>query len=82
MTEYEFATGSIYIEIPLMLSSDSGRAKHTDLNEQGAHLAVAVGQFLKKSEFYGAALTEIRYWGEIKPGNQGAPRVFTFDNDL
>ena len=82
MTEYEFTAGSIYIEIPLMLSGDSGRAKHNDLNEQGAHLAVAIGKSLKKLDFQGAALTEIRYWGTKLPGSESKPRIFDFEKDL
>lgn len=82
MSEYEFATGSIYIEIPLMLSSDSGRTKHIDLNEQGAHLTVAIGRYLKNIDFQGAALTEIRYWGAQIPGSEIKPIIFDFDADL
>ena len=39
--------GSVYIEIPLMLRSESGEAKHTDLNNQGLFLAYEISRFLK-----------------------------------
>jgi hypothetical protein len=35
----ESASGSIFFELDLKLTSDSGRAKHLDVNEQGDWIA-------------------------------------------
>jgi hypothetical protein len=44
---FDVSAGSIYIEIPLMLSSESGESKHTDLNTQGLFLAYDLAKYLK-----------------------------------
>jgi hypothetical protein len=60
----DFAMGSVVYEIEIMLSSDSGRSKHTDVEEQGAWLALAIKQALTSIELNGAAFGRLRYWGQ------------------
>ena len=59
----EFTAASVFIEIPLLLSSDSGRPKHTDPNEQGAWLAMYIWNLIKDEEMTGAAISELKFWG-------------------
>ncbi len=66
---FDAMVGSVFIEIPLMLSSESGDSKHTDLNEQGFFLAVAIAKHLKSLSTEGAAFSEITFWGTTLPGN-------------
>lgn len=74
--------GSVYIEIPLMLSSESGEAKHTDLNNQGLFLAYEISRFLKTLSTEGAALSEMIFWGTVKPGTGEPMRRIEFGKDL
>ncbi|MFH8843090.1 hypothetical protein [Streptomyces sp. NPDC017868] len=63
----DFNAGSVYIEIPILLSSDSGRDKHLDLNEQGAWLYYeikkVIDQVRANPELQDIAIEEPRYWG-------------------
>jgi len=81
-SNFEATTGSVYLEIPLMLSSESGETKHTDLNEQGSHLAFAIAQHLKSISTEGAALYEIKFWGTSIPGTGEPLRRIDFVKDL
>ncbi len=74
--------GSIYIEIPMMLSSESGEAKHTDLNNQGLFLAYEISKFLKILSTEGAALSEMTFWGTVTPGTGEPIRRIEFGKDL
>ena len=74
--------GSVYIEIPLMLSSESGEAKHTDLNNQGLFLAYEISRFLKTLSTEGAALSKMIFWGTVKPGTGEPMRRIEFGKDL
>lgn len=60
---FEVTAASVYIEISLLLSSESGRSKHTDPNEQGAWLAWHIWNLIKDEELQGAALSELKFWG-------------------
>ncbi|MEV7613272.1 hypothetical protein [Streptomyces sp. NPDC089799] len=63
----DFNAGSVFVEIPIMLSSDSGREKHVDLDEQGAYLYYAIKKVLDEiranPELQGIAIQEAQYWG-------------------
>ncbi len=60
--------GWIGFQLGLMLSSESGRAKHTDVVEQGAWLLAVFEEALRYVEpGDGLAFTEIRYLGEQEP---------------
>ncbi|HUW87866.1 MAG TPA: hypothetical protein VMW30_05775 [Candidatus Paceibacterota bacterium] len=72
----EVTAASVFIEIPLLLSSESGRPKHIDPNEQGAWLAMHLWNCIKDEEFEGAALTELRFWGTSIPGDGQPVKVF------
>ena len=72
----DFTTASVFIEIPLLLSSDSGRPKHTDPNEQGAWLAMHIWNLIKDEEFSGAALSELKFWGTNRTLEGEAVKVF------
>ena len=72
-SQLEVTAASVFIEIPLLLSSESGRPKHTDPNEQGAWLAMHIWNCIKDEELQGASLTELRFWGTTTPGD-GQPR--------
>jgi hypothetical protein len=74
--------GSVYIEIPLMLRSESGEAKHTDLNNQGLFLAYEISRFLKTLSTEGAALSELTFWGTMTPGIGEPIRKIEFSKDL
>jgi hypothetical protein len=74
--------GSVYIEIPLMLSSESGEAKHTDLNNQELFLAYEISRFLKTLSTEGAALSELTFWGTMTPGIGEPIRKIEFSKDL
>ena len=80
--QFELTTGRVYIEIPMMLSSESGEGKHTDLNEQGLFLAFSVAKYLKSMSTEGAALSEITFWGTIQPGNWNPVRRIDFSKDI
>jgi hypothetical protein len=79
---FEATAGPVYIEIPMMLSSESGEGKHTDLNEQGLHLALAIARCLKSISTQGAALSEMTFWGTSIPGNGEPIRRIDFNKDL
>ena len=74
--------GSVYIEIPLMLSSESGEAKHTDLNNQGLFLAYEISRFLKTLSTEDAALSEMTFWGTVTPGTGEPMRGIEFGKEL
>lgn len=72
MSEKElFATaeGSVYLEIHLKLKSESGREKHTNLEEQGAWIAWKVWKDLKDAngEAEDIQISKIDYWGTRTP---------------
>jgi hypothetical protein len=79
---FEATAGPVYIEIPMMLSSESGERKHTDLNEQGLQLAFSIAQYLKSMSTEGAALSEITFWGTSIPGTGEPLRRIDFSKDL
>ena len=79
---FEATAGPVYIEIPMLLSSVSGERKHTDLNEQGLHLAYSIAQYLKTISTEGAALSEITFWGTSIPGSGRPLRKIDFSKDL
>jgi hypothetical protein len=60
----DFGTGFVVYEIEIMLSSDSGRSKHTDVEEQGAWLASPIKQAPTSVELVGAAFAHILYWDQ------------------
>jgi hypothetical protein len=79
---FEATAGSVYIGIPMMLSSESGEGKHSDLNEQGLHLAFSIAKFLKSISTEGAALSEMTFWGTSIPGNGEPIRLIDLSKDL
>ena len=79
---FDVNIGSVYIEIPMMLSSESGEAKHTDLNNQGLFLAYEISKFLKELSTEGAALSEMTFWGTVTPGTGEPVRRIEFSKDL
>jgi hypothetical protein len=79
---FDMAVGSVYLEIPMMLSSESGQEKHIDLNNQGLFLAFDIARLLKASSTQGAAVSEITFWGTTKPGNGEFVRRIDFGKDL
>jgi hypothetical protein len=81
-SNFEAAAGSVYIEIPMMLSSESGEGKHTDLNEQGLFLAFSIAKYLKSISTQGAALSEMTFWGTSMPGTGEPLRRIDLSEDL
>lgn len=79
---FEAAVGSVFIEISMMLSSESGENKHTDLNEQGLFLAFEIAKILRTLGTQGAALSEMTYWGTTLPGSGEPLRRIDFAKDL
>lgn len=79
---FEAVVGSVYIEIPLMLSSESGEDKHTNLDNQGLFLAYEIARLLKSSSTEGAALSEMTFWGTTPPGTGEPVRRINFKTDL
>ena len=79
----EHATGTIRIEFDLELWSNSGRAKHVDVTEQGAWIADevirSVGQ-LMESMGDDVGVSAVRYYGEVTPS--GDKPVIQSDLDL
>ncbi len=74
--------GSVYIEIPLMLSSESGEDKHTNLENQGLFLAYEIAKLLMSSSTEGAALSEITFWGTKTPGTGEPVKRIEFSKDI
>jgi hypothetical protein len=81
-SHFEATAGPVYIEIPIMLSSESGESKHTDLNEQGLFLAFSIAKYLKSISSEGAALSEMTFWGTSVPGSGEPLRRIDFSKDL
>jgi hypothetical protein len=79
---FEAVVGSVYIEIPLMLSSESGEDKHTNLDNQGLFLAYEIAKLLKSSSTEGAALSEMTFWGTRTPGTGEPVKRIDFNKDL
>lgn len=69
----------MWIQLPLLLNSESGRDKHTNIEEQGANLAYGIWEFLKTLEFDGAIVERLNYWGENSSTTEPV-KVFTRDN--
>lgn len=63
MTEYDFSVATVVYEIDLMLSSQSGRDKHVDPDEQGAWLTYALLRGLRADIPDGVGLDRIRFVG-------------------
>ena len=80
--KFDVNAGSVFIEIPMMLSSESGEAKHTDLYNQGLLLAYQIADMLKKFNSEGAALSEITFWSTTIPGQGEFVRRIDFAKDL
>jgi hypothetical protein len=76
----ESASGSIFFELDLKLTSDSGRAKHLDVNEQGDWIAEYMWRMLQESMFEmdpkDIAIPEMRYWGTDIKSETGPIRIF------
>ena len=73
-SEFDAATGSVFFEVEVMLSSDSGRDKHTDVVDQGGWLIIPIKQALTSQRLEGVAFGRIRYWGtDCKP--VGEPKM-------
>ena len=81
-SHFEATAGPVYIEIPIMLSSESGESKHTDFNEQGLFLAFSIAKYLKSISSEGAALSEMTFWGTSVPGSGEPLRRIDFSKDL
>ena len=81
-SNFEATAGPVYIEIPIMLSSESGESKHTDLNEQGLFLAFSIAKYLKSISSEGAALSEMTFWGTSVPGSGEPLRRINFAKDV
>jgi hypothetical protein len=79
---FEAVVGSVYLEIPLMLSSESGENKHTNLDNQGLFLAYEIAKHLKSSSTEGAALSEMTFWGTKIPGTGEPVKRIDFNKDL
>ena len=63
--QMDFAVGSVIFEVEILLASDSGRPKHTDLTEQGAWLLPAVVRGLQSlTPGGGVEFGDVRYVGE------------------
>jgi hypothetical protein len=62
-SDFDASTGSVFFEVELLLSSDSGRPKHTDPTEQGGWLMIPIREALTSIPMEGAAFGRIRYWG-------------------
>ncbi len=73
---------SVYIEIPLMLSSESGEDKHTNLDNQGLCLAYAIAKQLKSYVIEGTALSEMTFWGTTMPGTGEPVKRIDFKEDF
>lgn len=80
--EFDMNIGSIYLEIPIMLSGESIEGKHFSLEEQGLFLAYGISGYLKQFDFQGAALSEIKYWGTSVPSSESKFRRIDFNQDL
>ena len=80
--KFDANIGSVYIEIPMMLSSESGEDKHVDLNNQGLFLAYEISKFLRTLSTEGAALSEMTFWGTVMPGTGEAITRIDFSKDL
>jgi hypothetical protein len=74
--------GSVFIEIPLMLSSNSDEEKHIDLNNQGLFLAYEIAKLLRTHSSEGSALSELIFWGTVMPGTGDYVRRIDFNKDL
>lgn len=79
---FDATAGPVYIEIPIMLSSESGDGKHTDLNEQGLFLAYSIAKYLKSISTEGAAISEMTFWGTSLPGSGEPLRRIDFSKDV
>jgi hypothetical protein len=66
----------------MLLSSESGENKHTDLNEQGLFLAIEIAKNLTALSTQGTALSEMTYWGTTLPGSGEPLRRIDFAKDL
>ena len=80
--KFDVNAGSVFLEIPMMLSSESGEAKHIDLNNQGLLMTYRIAEFLKDFNSEGAALSEITFWGTTLPGQGEFVRRIDFSEDL
>ena len=81
-SHFEATAGPVYLEIPIMLSSESGESKHTDLNKQGLFLAFSIAKYLKSISSEGAALSEMTFWGTSVPGSCEPLRRIDFAKDV
>jgi hypothetical protein len=68
-SNYEMAMGTVAFEVEIMLASDSGREKHTDVEEQGAWLLSPIERGLRSFEpGSGVGFGRLRYMGEGRVG--------------
>ena len=69
LPNYEMAMGTVAFEVEIMLASDSGCEKHTDVEEQGAWLLLPVERGLRSFEpDSGVGFGRLRYMGEGQVG--------------
>ena len=88
-SDFDAAVGTIAFELDLLLSAESGRAKHTDVEEQGSYLLPIVERGLQAFELGpGAAFGSLRYMGAGEVGRpalqerQVGPYLAPFPEDL
>ena len=79
-TASETNSGSIFIEIELQLTSESGRAKHLDLNEQGSWLAERLWHDLQQAvaelDPQQVKVPQMKYWGTEIPSDTDPIRIY------
>lgn len=70
-SEFEINNGTVVFEIDIFLSSDSGRPKHTDIENQGGFLMIPIERGLRAYEpGPGAGFGMLRYMGAGSTGRR------------
>ena len=72
----DMSFGSVFIEVPIFLSAESGRDKHTNLEIQGEELFAWFCDFIKDKKFDGANFGPIKYWGTNRSLEGKPVRIF------
>src|SRR6266704_815775 len=67
-TPFEFSSGTVTYEIDVMLSANTGRAKHTDVRGAGAFMMLAIDRALRSYPREGINFGGIRYMGDQPSG--------------
>lgn len=65
---YDSSVGIVTFEVEMMLSSDSGRSKHTDIEGQGYYLMIPIKNALTALPLSGLAFGNLRYMGAQRSG--------------